>query len=303
MAELPNYLLALRLADEIAGTASDDGAHARTFREGEAVFARLIAASAPEMSRAAATRVARDALSAMVGSAVIGLDPEPEAAVRERVVAVLRAALVPAHVEAAAVRRGDGSHRTDGLIDSGRGAVGSTRRHESPAEGVGSCVPVSRVAMAAALTLSAVSMLAHNLYELPLSPIDLENSGPIAFAGILGVAYALRPDSKAVAAAALGWGVLNLVIGGIVTVLPLPILPFVPEQSITHYGAHVVYTLGQVPLVVLAYRALRGPTVAAVTPDAAWMSEHRIPTRVGIAGRARPRRGTAGGAVAQPVRR
>ena len=51
-------------------------------------------------------------------------------------------------------------------------------------------------------------------------------------------------------------------IGGIVTVLPLPILPFVPEQSITHYGAHVVYTIGQVPLVVLAYRALGAPAVA-----------------------------------------
>ena len=50
----------------------------------------------------------------------------------------------------------------------------------------------------------------------------------------------------------MGWGVLNLVIGGIVTVLPLSILPFVPEQSVTHYGAHVVYTLGQVPLVVSA---------------------------------------------------
>ncbi len=100
LTELPDYLLALRLADEIAGAASDGGAHARTFREGEAVFARLVAASAPAMSRAAATGVARDALSAMVGSAVLGLDPEPEAAVRERVVAILRAALVPTHVEA-----------------------------------------------------------------------------------------------------------------------------------------------------------------------------------------------------------
>ena len=36
----------------------------------------------------------------MVGSAVVGLDPEPDAAVRERVVAVLRAALVPIHVSA-----------------------------------------------------------------------------------------------------------------------------------------------------------------------------------------------------------
>lgn len=111
--------------------------------------------------------------------------------------------------------------------------------------------------MASALAVSALSMLAHNLYELPLSPVDLENSGPIAFAAILAVAYAFRPQSRAIAAAALGWGVLNLVIGGIVSVLPLSILPFVPEQSITHYGAHVVYTLGQVPLVLVSYRALR----------------------------------------------
>lgn len=123
--------------------------------------------------------------------------------------------------------------------------------------------PVSRVAMAVALAVSALSMLAHNLYELPLSPIDLENSGPIAFAAMLGVAYAFRPHAKAVAAAILGWGVLNLVIGGIVSVLPLSILPFVPEQSVTHYGAHVVYAVGQVPLVVLGYRALRGPAAAA----------------------------------------
>jgi hypothetical protein len=120
--------------------------------------------------------------------------------------------------------------------------------------------------MAVALALSALSMLAHNLYELPLRPIDLENSGPIAFAAILGVAYALRPGSKAVAAAALAWGVLNLVIGGIVSVLPLSILPFVPEQSATHYGAHVVYALGQIPLVVLGYRAVRAP---AVVPEPA----------------------------------
>ena len=100
LTELPNYLLALRLADEIAGTSADAGAHSRTFREGEVVFARLVAASAPAMSRDDATGAARDALSAMVGSAVVGLDPDSDAAVRARVIAVLRAALVPTHVEA-----------------------------------------------------------------------------------------------------------------------------------------------------------------------------------------------------------
>jgi AcrR family transcriptional regulator len=100
LAELPNYLLAMRLADEIAGIAPDGAGHVRMYREGEAVLARLVAASAPGMSRAAATQVARDALSTMVGSAVVGLDPEPDEAVHERVVGVLRRALVPVYVEA-----------------------------------------------------------------------------------------------------------------------------------------------------------------------------------------------------------
>ena len=99
LSELPNYLLALRLSDEIAGAYSRDGAHVRAFREGESVFGRLLVAAAPLMSRRQAERVARDVLSAMVGSAVIGLDAEPEADVRDRVVAVLRTALVPAHVD------------------------------------------------------------------------------------------------------------------------------------------------------------------------------------------------------------
>jgi hypothetical protein len=124
---------------------------------------------------------------------------------------------------------------------------------------------VSRVAMAAALTLSALSMLAHNLYELPLSPLDVQNAGPIGVAVFLGVAYAVRPDSRIAAAAALAWGVLNLVIGAIVTVLPLPILPFEPDQSVTHYGAHLVYAAGQLPLVLLASRAWKATSPTNVT--------------------------------------
>ena len=123
----------------------------------------------------------------------------------------------------------------------------------------------SRIAMAAALTVSAASMLAHNLYELPLSPIDLQNSGPVAFAAILGIASAAWPRSRSILWATVAWGLLNLVIGGIVTVLPLPILPFVPEQTLSHYAAHVVYAVGQVPLVLVAARALRTPA-----PRPAW---------------------------------
>jgi hypothetical protein len=100
-------------------------------------------------------------------------------------------------------------------------------------------------------------MLAHNLYELPLGPLDVENSGPLLVVLGLGAAYVARPASFPVAALAFAWGVLNLVVGGIVTVLPLDVLPFVPEQSVSHYAAHIVYALGQVPLVAVSYRAAR----------------------------------------------
>lgn len=117
--------------------------------------------------------------------------------------------------------------------------------------------PVSRLTMCVALGISWGSMLAHNLYELPLGPLDPENAGPSLVALGLGAAYAARPGSFAIASAAFAWGALNLVVGGIVTVLPLSFLPFVPEQSVSHHAAHVVSTLGQVPLVVVSYRAAR----------------------------------------------
>lgn len=98
--ELPNYLLAVALADEIAGAAGRAAPRAPTFAEGEAVFARFIAAAAPAMARTEATGVARAALAAMVGSAMIGLDPEPAGAIRARTIGILRSALVPEHVPA-----------------------------------------------------------------------------------------------------------------------------------------------------------------------------------------------------------
>jgi hypothetical protein len=111
--------------------------------------------------------------------------------------------------------------------------------------------------MAAALAISWASMLVHDLHELPLSPADPEDSGPLVIAIALGLAYAARPDSFLVAALAFAWGVLGLVIRGVLSVLPLSFLPFAPEQTLTHHGAHVVHTLGQLPLVVVAYHAAR----------------------------------------------
>ena len=92
----PLYLLAIRMHEEIEGPA-DSAIRAGAFREGEAVFARLLAEAAPSLTRPEAERLARDVLAALVGSFVTGLDPD-ERDVRERLVGLLRLALVPGAV-------------------------------------------------------------------------------------------------------------------------------------------------------------------------------------------------------------
>ena len=49
------------------------------------------------------------------------------------------------------------------------------------------------------------------------------------------------------------WGGISLA-GAIITVLPLPVLPFRPEQSIRHYGVHVIYAVTQLPVLSLMWR-------------------------------------------------
>lgn len=46
-------------------------------------------------------------------------------------------------------------------------------------------------------------------------------------------------------------GAVNLVGGAVVSVIPFSFLPFVPEQSPTHYIVHLIYGLGQLPLLLL----------------------------------------------------
>ncbi len=92
------YLLSIRLHEEIEGR-RDDHAVAGALRQGEAVFARYVHEVAPGLGREGATALGRDLMAALVGSAVAGLDREPEAAQRARLAALLRDRLVPEHVE------------------------------------------------------------------------------------------------------------------------------------------------------------------------------------------------------------
>jgi membrane protein YdbS with pleckstrin-like domain len=55
----------------------------------------------------------------------------------------------------------------------------------------------------------------------------------------------------------LGWGWLHAIGGGLLSVLPLPLWPYQPEQSLRHYAVHALYAVLQVPLLVTVTRYLR----------------------------------------------
>ena len=111
--------------------------------------------------------------------------------------------------------------------------------------------------LALALAVSWGSMLFHNQTELPVTPLDIENTGPLAVDVALFFACWRWPWSRVVWMSILVWALINMVVGGIVTVLPLPVLPFVPEQTVEHYAVHAVYAIGQLPLALVAAGALR----------------------------------------------
>ena len=89
-----------------------------------------------------------------------------------------------------------------------------------------------------------------------------ENVGPLLV--YVGLLVWLRSSGGASAArvALLLWTLLNLVVGGILSILLIPILPFVPDQTLGHYLAHAIYALTQVPLLWLLIRPTRTIAVA-----------------------------------------
>lgn len=114
----------------------------------------------------------------------------------------------------------------------------------------------------AAAAVAALGMLAHNLLSLPLALGAPENLGPVlVWCGLLAWHLATR-GAGATRAALLVWTALNLMVGGFVTILPLPVLPFVPEQTVSHYLAHVIYTITQVPMLWVLLRRQRAVAVA-----------------------------------------
>lgn len=109
--------------------------------------------------------------------------------------------------------------------------------------------------MATLLTAVAASgLVAHNLLSLRLPPYALETIGPLAIYAALLAWLRLSRGAAAPRGALFAWAGLNLVGGGVLSVLPLPFLPFEPEQTATHYLAHAVYALTQLPLLAALAR-------------------------------------------------
>lgn len=124
----------------------------------------------------------------------------------------------------------------------------------------------SRSFVLVGLALSASGHVIHNLAEFPVAILwGWETLVPLAVTAVLGAGLVHRPGTASYLAAA-GWALVVLVVGG--SVLPVGVLPFVPEQSLAHYLAHLAYAVTQLPLVWVGYRGVTASADAGGGPVA-----------------------------------
>jgi hypothetical protein len=118
------------------------------------------------------------------------------------------------------------------------------------------------VIVGACVLIAWLGEYVHNLYELPqLTILSPENSLVLLVGLVLFVVWYLAPAKRLASLLLLSWGLLHLVGGSLLSVLPLEFLPFYPEQSLQHYLMHVIYGLAQLPLIVVMLRELRSSPV------------------------------------------
>jgi len=97
------------------------------------------------------------------------------------------------------------------------------------------------------VAVSWLGLYVHNVADLPGETVlSADTLYPTLVYVALTVLYFVRTEIGR--PVLFGWVALQLVGGAILSVLPLPILPFHPEQTVRHYMFHLVYGVAQVPL-------------------------------------------------------
>src|SRR5688500_4115735 len=107
-----------------------------------------------------------------------------------------------------------------------------------------------------ALAVSWIGFFAHNAADLPLSALlGPETIAPtVAYLILLAAWIWWKRRRRHIAQVMMGWGLLHVIGGGLLSVLPLPFWPFDPAQTVFHYAFHAFYAVCQIPLIVVSYR-------------------------------------------------
>ena len=105
--------------------------------------------------------------------------------------------------------------------------------------------------VAALVFLSWLGAYIHTTIELELPVWRWENSFPGLMGLVLFLGWWRQPNWRRLWTwLLLGWTFgAHLLMGAILSVLPIPLWPFYPEQSIGHYASHVLYGVAQLPLI------------------------------------------------------
>ena len=108
-----------------------------------------------------------------------------------------------------------------------------------------------------AVGLSVLGMAVHTVTEFGYSGLLDPRTGMVPFVTVqasLLVLWWIRPSARSGASLALlATALLQLIGGAVLSILPLPFLPFAPDQTVSHYLSHIVLGITQIPLIVIPW--------------------------------------------------
>lgn len=118
----------------------------------------------------------------------------------------------------------------------------------------------TKTALVGALTLlSWLGAYIHTTIELQLPVWRPENSLPALVGLVLFLGWWRQPHRRRLWTwLLLAWTAgAHLLLGAVLSVVPLPLWPFYPEQSAGHYVSHVIYGVAQLPLIWVLWQEIR----------------------------------------------